>query len=173
MSHNNENEPWNALEVSYLYHLINWGYTSQEACDIAAKLLTQRPYKGIAAQVSVLRKHMSKQKGFKVSNYNTGGRLQKIFKQAAKIAATEQLLKFKPQIPSDFIHTRLVSVTPKRRIENIPPTPTPPNSVQPAIEYHQPQPESCAVTSDIIQVMRLAKELGSVEVEYKGIKIKF
>lgn len=173
---------WGAEEISHLFHLVNWGYDNKMTATIAAEFIQDRTVDGLHGRISDIRKYISNQKGYKVSNYTLSGRTEKLFKIAGSYPPADVLLKHKPNTKWDFIPMVVrkadrtgTKVKPEpiataaqdpekpayTNVEN--PNPLPQQALQPAAK----------VEPDIIDVMRLAKELGATEVEYKGVKIKY
>lgn len=173
---------WSALECSYVYHLLMWGFTGKQVHEIGVNLLTNRTADAIAAQGSDIRKWISKKEGFIVSNYTISPAYEAIYKQASKISTPDGLLKYKPEIPGKFIKSQV-----KQEVEK----PQPGNNAAKTNEVQLPEPgntngqlimplkqteEKVSPTfhePTILDVMRYAKELGASEVEYQGMKIKY
>jgi len=167
---------WNLKEIQIIYYLTFWGYSAKEIGEIAPSLITTRSSDGIRGMCTDIRKYLSKKKGYIVSNYDLSEKAESNITKASKLPIAEDLaiyglekkefkpchrtkersLKQQPVItdvsPSTEIHTLVVKERAAEPIKTIDTGISEPN---------------------VLDVMRLAKELGASEVEYKGVKIKY
>lgn len=149
---------WGVDELSYLYHLIMWGYSNIEVRDILVTIGFGRSSDSIAGQVSMMRKFITKELGMPVKHWDVGPLTTEKFRKATNSGVPDLILSYKKN--KDL-------VLPRKSPEVIPaeiPIPEPPTPVTHPVIEKEP---------DILDVMKMAKELGAAEVEYKGMKIKY
>lgn len=167
METNKNMTAWSVSELSDLYHLTMWGYTAKEIGEKLIELNYGRTKDSINAQVCNMRKYISKELGFPVQNWDVGPHTEAKFLQASNSGISAIILPFK----------RNKSVIASKEVVRTP--------IPAALEHHEvtapvisvPQPivpqPVVEKEPDILDVMKMAKELGAAEVEYKGMKIKY
>jgi len=176
---NSKHKSWTAEELSYLYHPIMWGYSNHEVKEIVSDMLSNRTEGGIHGQLSDVRKWCSKNLGYLVANYEISPTMESLYKKASKILPTPNLLTYKPANPKRFIkcvlkNKKVTSNLSEQLKPNIPEQiDNNSNQILPAIESKLSPIVSQNEEPNILDVMKLAKELGALEVEYKGMKIKY
>jgi hypothetical protein len=178
---------WNAAEVSTIYHLVSYGYTNDEIKKICIDntLYPDRTESAIHGKVSDVRKWISKSRGFVVSNYDLSANTEKVFKRAIVIPELGIISMQKPNPPREFkrshVKAEKINSPVNKLINNIPDEQD--NAIQkPPFTREATPAQIIPITevatdklpaANIIDVMRMAKELGALEVEYSGVKIKF
>lgn len=153
---------WSAIECSILYHLIMWGYISKEVQVIAATFLPHRTRDSIHGATSEIRKWISKELGYPVSGTEVSETTIQVFREASNITPSPQLASHKRN--NDFKPVHVFS--PQRLGLTL-------ETAAPLVQKELPQEPIPAKEPDILDVMKMAKELGAAEVEYKGMKIKY
>jgi hypothetical protein len=155
------NSSWTVVELSHLYHFIMWGYSNLQIRDILLKENFGRTPDSIANQASMMRKYIIKELGMPVKHWNTGPNTEEKFRKATNAAVPDLILSYKKN--KDL-------VLPRKSLEVVAPI------AETAPEPVKPTPTIIPVATkepDILDVMKMAKELGASEVEYKGMKIKY
>lgn len=149
---------WVVEELSYLYHLIMWGYSNIEVKDILVKESFNRTSDSIAGQASQMRKFITKELGMPVKNWDYGPSTTEKFRKATNSGVPDLILSYKKN--KDL-------VLPRKSPEVVTVVSIP-EPVVPVVVHSTVEKEP-----DILDVMKMAKELGAAEVEYKGMKIKY
>lgn len=149
---------WAVEELAHLYHLIMWGYSNNEVRDILIKENFDRSSSSITNQSSMMRKFVTKELGMPVKNWENGPLTTEKFRKATNSGVPDLILSYKKN--KDL-------VLPRKSPEITPvvvPVPEPVVLIPHPVVEKEP---------DILDVMKMAKELGAAEVEYKGMKIKY
>lgn len=138
-----------------------WGYSNIEVRDILLKKDFGRSSDSISNQSSMMRKFIAKELGMPVKNWDNGPHTEEKFMKATNTGVPDLILSYKKN--KDLVLPRRSPETP----QEIPVVTEPvqePAIVVPSVSTKEP---------DILDVMKMAKELGASEVEYKGMKIKY
>lgn len=157
-----KHKAWNIEELSYLYHLCMWGYDSKEITSILIPILG-RTSDSLSNQVCNMRKYITMELGLPVFHWDVGPNTEAKFKQATNSGVPISIVQYKRNKDMRAPTTR--QVAPKEIIAEIN---SPILPVLPSVIPIQVDKEP-----DILDVMKMAKELGAAEVEYKGMKIKY
>jgi hypothetical protein len=151
---------WDVIELSHLYHLVMWGYSAKEIGEILIKLDFPRTPESIKAQACNMRKYISKELGLPVQYWDVGLHTEAKYLKASNSGVPDIIIPYKRN--KDL----------KPAGNHIPKTIQP---VEPSVVTGYTPTIISTVTKepDILDVMKMAKELGASEVEYKGMKIKY
>lgn len=166
------NKSWALDETAIVYQLLVFGYSNKEIIEIAAvkidsNLLQMRTPDSVGAKCTEVRKYIVQERGGIVDNYDLSGTIERKIELASKNDMSPFVACYMPASQK-----RLTSGAQEQNNAPVKPQFTRPEDeqIKPPVPlgYFDKKPDI-----NISDVMRMAKELGAVEVEYSGVKIKF
>lgn len=159
---------WTAQESSHIYWLVVYGVSGLEIAALLSKdILPQRTWDSVRSQTVEVRKFINQVKGQKLK-HPISDRSYKLLREATKISPIPEILAYKKDELG--VVKPIQEHKPKIDIDRFP--------SEKKTELELPvEDNNISIVSiqepTVLDVMRLAKELGAKEVEYKDMKITY